>query len=321
MTTDPYGGPFRTACTCHGDRPAARRTSRPSSAAPPAARQGRVLRRRPRPRPRRLRHGARRRAEPRLRAASSSRRSGPAVNGTSDPVELAALPDREPAERAIEPQRDAGRSIEPRAARGADPHVRTTEAREQTRASTRRSGSTKLRGLGDSFWADWTSNSQPVTGTFNTHIVLVRVRPADRLGDRSARSTRRPRRRTAATRSTAVSSVATRVTFIWRRDLTPAEQAAHSDLPADLQEGLRPHDDGDRGDLGRRRSDPNAGLQLALQSGEGRAARRGRLIVGASRSRRAPGSTPTTCAAAWAAGATRPASRPLLRRSRPCIPA
>ena len=103
---------------------------------------------------------------------------GPAINGsstpaTSPPYGLEDIPSND----TIEPQRGAG-SIN-RAGVAVTPihEGRSTEARDVNTSFNVALGITKAVSFGDSYWADWAFASQPVTGTFNTHIVVFSCDP------------------------------------------------------------------------------------------------------------------------------------------------
>jgi hypothetical protein len=201
---------------------------------------------------------------------------GPAATGSSSPNSTPGYGLENPPVN-FDPQRDAG-SIG-RSPQGTGPihQARTTDAREieaYTHPTIANPGPEplnvrKVTALGDSYWGDWFFVSVAVSGTFNTHIVTYTCDPP-----------------VGWTTGTAVNGAGQQcynaarngISFLWQDDLTAGQKAAYSiaGVPVcpphcykdfnisttELQEfnetGLQ---------------DPNAGIQLAIQSGEVAAAR------------------------------------------------
>ena len=248
MATDPFGGPFRTDCACSPDAGSPNFETAVCGLPSPVCSDGDPDRQLGG-------YGLALRSELNLGAGSTSLPvPGAGRERQRSAVDLAALSDREPADAGS--SRSATRAASGAAPPGRSITVRTTEALEQTvarsalqvdraaAASVTRSGPTGP------------SRRSPITGTFNTHSTLLEVRSSDWAGTPARRSTRPRRRPTAATRTTAACSRATRSASPGSAISRRSEHAANPTLPADLQEGLRPHHGGDRGDPRGRRARP-----------------------------------------------------------------
>src|SRR5258706_2065286 len=262
MSTDPYGGPFRTKCKCDGEDILARSFealvcggSRPvcSDGDPDRDRGG---------------YGLALGMELNLGAGSDVfARLGPSVNGSSSPSTSPRYPLENPPSE-FEPQRDAGTIgtfVEPPRAIH---RVRTTEARQST-ALDASLGVYKLRGFADSYWADWAFESQPVTGTFAAHSVLLSCDvPVNWTADAKIDPT--PGAPNSGDEGYCSQLGHDSLALAGSRDLTPAERAAHPTCPPSCAKDFDLTTVELEAIEAAAALDPHAGQQLALQSGEGR---------------------------------------------------
>jgi hypothetical protein len=195
---------------------------------------------------------------------------GPSVNGTAAPTTSPRYALESPP-IAIDPQRDpgtlTGSTTITHNGTGPIHHARTTDVREHTVFDPNLQVQ-KLRGFGDSFWSDW--QFQSALGSYVEPLpvnqALVACDPPNGW-DPSAKVD-----------GVHYCSQLSRdsLTFIWQRDLTPAEQVAPCppsclkdfDLTTVETEAL----------YQAALADQNAALQLGLQSGEGRRAGAGDAI-------------------------------------------
>jgi len=268
MTTDPYGGPFRSDCACDGENPAAAnfevavcRGAQPlcSDGDPDRDRGG---------------YGLALGIELNLGSVNVTFPNlGPAVNGSATPSTSPRYPLENPPS-VFELQRDAG-SIG-RGNTGAVHRGRTTEAREPA-ALAPTLGVVALWSKSDSYWSDWTFESQPVTGTFNTHTALLACDPPVGWStDQKLDPT--PSAPNSGDEAYCSQLGRDSVAIGWQRDLTAAERAANPACPPSCGTDF----DLTTTELEAISSvaalDANAGLQLAVQSGEGRPAGFGTVI-------------------------------------------
>jgi len=177
----------------------------------------------------------------------------------------------------FDPQRDAGSIGRSPQGTGIIRQARATDAREITayvhptiaNPGPEPLNVRKVTALGDSYWGDWFFVSVNVSGTFNTHIVTYSCDPP--VGWTTGTAVN-------AAGQQCYSSVRDGISFLWEDDLTVAQKTAYTvgGVPVcpphcykdfnisttELQElnetGLQ---------------DPNAGIQLAIQSGEPEATR------------------------------------------------
>jgi hypothetical protein len=273
MTTDPYGGPFRTQCACQGE------DAGPLGGPVPVdfeslvcglggvCSDGDVLRSKGG-------YGMALGEELNLGPGSVSFAGmGPAVNGSAVPSTSPRYAIENPPS-AVTPQRDPG-SIG-RGDTGPIHPVRVTEARE---LSLLFAGLDvyKQRGLGDSFWSDWQYVSQPVTGTFNTTTALVAC-PAPSGWSPSQLIDPTPGAPGSGDEGYCSQLSRDSVAILWRRDLTPVEKVANPTCPPACFKDF---------DLATTESealqaiaelDTNAAAQLAFDNAEGRAAGAGDVV-------------------------------------------
>jgi hypothetical protein len=192
---------------------------------------------------------------------------GPAVSGSATPSTSPRYP-IENVRDGLDPQRGLGRVG--RAGFPIDPilQVRTTDAR-QLSVTDPALQVFQLRGFGDSFWADWEVHTaaDATVEPFSVTQALVACDPP--LGWN-------PSEKVDATHYCSQAAHDS-LTFLWQRDLTVAEQsgapcppscAKDFDLTTGELDAIRAVSD----------SDANAGIQLALQSGEGRPAGAGDAV-------------------------------------------
>ena len=267
MTIDPYGGPFRTACVCDGENAAAANFETAvcgtaggtlkavcSDGDPERDTGG---------------YGTALGVELNLGSGNVSFAAmGPAVTGATTPVSSPpyALEDI-PSNDTIEPQRGAGSINRPGAAVTPIHEGRATEARDINANFNAALGITKAVSFGDSYWGDSGFASAPVTGTFNTHIVVFSCDPPVGFAtDQKIDPT--PAAPNSGDEAYCSQQGRDGISFQWSRNLTPAEQAlptcppackkdfdiTTTEIEAFIAAGLQ---------------DPDAGAQLAIQSGEG----------------------------------------------------
>jgi hypothetical protein len=258
MTIDPYGGPFRTACACQGDDPNAPNFEQSvcgtqAGAVKPVCSDGD---------PERDSGGYGTALGVELVQSLTNisfANMGPSITGVNAPVSSPPYPiENIPSNDSIEPQRAAGSIGRAGATLTAIHQARATDARDIDPNFNAALGVTKVVIFGDSYWGDWAFASIATTGTFNTHIVVFSCDPqvgytADAKVDGVHYCSEVGR---------------DGVSFQWSRDLTPAEQAlptcppackkdfdiTTTEIEAFIAAGL---------------ADPDAGAQLAIQSGEG----------------------------------------------------
>ena len=129
------------------------------------------------------------------------------------------------------PQRGAGSVNRAGFSPTAIHRARTTDARDIDPNFNAALGVTKVVNFGDSYWADWLFASQPVTGTFNTHIVVFSCDPPVGFAtDQKIDPT--PGSPNSGDEKYCSEQGRDGVQFQWSRDLTPAEQALPTCPPA-----------------------------------------------------------------------------------------
>ena len=202
--------------------------------------------------------------EQNLPAGSSFASLGPAVNGSTIPSTSPRYAIENPPS-VFDPQRDAG-SVG-RGNTGAIRRVRTTEARERAPLFAAL-GVETLRGLGDSFWSDWTYERQPTTGLFNTHTTFVTCAPA--VGwTPSEKVDPTPAAPNSGDEAYCSQLGRDSLAVLWGRDLTPAERAAQPACPPTCKSDFDLATVETEAIQAVAALDPGAGLQLGLQSGAG----------------------------------------------------
>jgi len=203
---------------------------------------------------------------------------GPSTNGNSLPNTSPPYPiETLLANGAVEPQRLAGSIQRPTSPVSTIHKARVTDARDIDLNFSPTFGVSKVVNFGDSYWADWAFLSETVTGTFNTHIIVYSCDPPSEY--QTQQPLIDPDPNTIGELGEKYCSQLGRdgVSFQWARDLTPTEFNANpcppacrkdfdittSELQAFISAGLQ---------------DPDAGAQLAIQSGSGPAAGAGDAI-------------------------------------------
>jgi hypothetical protein len=193
---------------------------------------------------------------------------GPSITGASTPVSSPpyGLEDI-PSNDTIEPQRGAGSVNRAGVAVTAIHKARTTEARDIDPNFNAALGVTKVISFGDSYWNDFAFASAPVTGTFNTHIVVFSCDPPVGFAtDQKIDPT--PGAPNSGDEKYCSEQGRDGVSFQWSRDLTPAEQALPTCPPA-CKKDYDITTTEIEAFIGAGLQDPDAGAQLAIQSGEG----------------------------------------------------
>ena len=261
-SADPFSGPFRSDCVCNGTDPNAPNfETAVCRGGTPLCSDGD---------PQRDRGGFGLAFGYELNLGSGnlfSAKLGPAVNGSTLPSTSPRYPIENPPTQ-FEPQRGAGTINRPGLAVAAVQVVRTTEARERTPLDAAL-GTELLRGVANSYWADWSFESQPVTGMFNTHTVLLSC--AAPVGwDPSQKIDPTPGAPNSGDERYCSQFGRDSLVVHWNRDLTPAELAANPVCPPNCGR-TSTHDGGGRSGGRRREDGRERGAQLAVQSGEGAA--------------------------------------------------
>jgi len=266
MGGDPLGGPFRPDCACSGTDPLAPDFETIVCAVPASGLIGVCSD----GDPDRARggYGFAFGFELNLGAGQvNSSKLGPAVNGSTGPSTSPRYAIENPPSLP-EPQRGAGAINRPGPATAVHP-VRTTEARERAPLDPSL-GTETLRGLGNSYWADWFFENQNVSGFFHSHTVLLPCNaPLGWAPDQKIDPT--PGAPGSGDEAYCAQLAKNSLAIHWNRDLTEAERAGKPCPPAcrkdfDLTTVEIETVDAVAG------LDANAGAQLALQSGEGRPA-------------------------------------------------
>jgi len=252
MSSDPFGGPFNSSCACQGDDPnlaAFESAVCGSGTFGPVCSDGD---------PNRSLggFGLALGAEQNLGSGMVIFAGlGPAVNGSPTPSTSPRYAIENPPTQYT-PQRDAG-SIG-HGSTGPIHPVRTTSAEALSDLSTSL-GVQLQRGFGDSFWSDWTFDPIAVTTTFNTHTVWFACEVS--AGFR----TDQPLAGGVFCSTGAHDSLA----VLWSRNLTPAEMAANPTCPPTCRKDFDLTTVELEAVKAVAAADPNAGAQLAIQSGEG----------------------------------------------------
>jgi hypothetical protein len=194
---------------------------------------------------------------------------GPAVNGTPFPSTGPRYPLENPPsvfEALRDPPGSMNRPLG--ATLGAIHPARTTNA-ALTEDLFAALGVKSQRIYGDSYWSDWTFQSKTATGTFNTHLVSFACNPpvGFRLDQKIDPTPGAPN---SGDEKFCGEIARDGLALFWSRNLTLAERAANPTCPPTCKKDFDLH----TGELAAieniARIDANAGLQLALQSGEGR---------------------------------------------------
>ena len=222
---------------------------------------------------------------------------GPSTTGAALPRSTPYYPIENPAS-VFDPQRDAGTVGRTNA--GAIHQARTTDARE-IQSFLPALGVRKFTNYGDSYWNDWAFATVQTTGTFNTHIVVWACDPptgwspdaalfvgpnpglkpdaTPDVGDQyppydpASRWCSNP-----ANPATHPLGARDGVSFIWDRDLTPAEQAANPTCPPTCLKDFDTNTNEIEAWVAAGVQDADAGAQVAIQNGEGRLAGAGDAI-------------------------------------------
>lgn len=282
MTTDPYGGPFRTACQCQGENagplggpvPADFETNvcgvgagnikAVCSDGDPDRDEGG--------------YGTALGVELNLGGAPTFANMGPSITGSSQPTSSPPYGiENIAANEQIEPQRGAGTVNRPGSPITAIHPARTTDARDIDPNFNAALQVSKIVAFGDSYYGDWAFASQPVTGTFNTHIVVFSCDPPENYAtDQKIDPT--PGSPGSGDEAYCHQLGRDGIQFQWGRDLTPGELAANPTCPPNCMKDFDVTTSEINAFIAAGLLDPDAGAQLAIQSGEGRQAGAGDAI-------------------------------------------
>jgi Thrombospondin type 3 repeat len=271
-TADPYGGPFRTACVCDGENAAAGNFETvvcgTLGGAKPVCSDGD---------PERDLGGYGTALGVELNATTLSfANMGPSMTGDNQPVTSPPYPIENIAGNAsVEPQRGAGEINRTGSFTTSAIHkARTTDARDINNAAGPWNGNnaalgvSKVVNFGDSYWNDWVFASQPVTGTYNTHIVVFSCDPPVGFQP-NLKIDPTPGSPNSGDEKYCSETGRNGVTFQWGRDLTPAELTANPNCPPNCKRDFDITTTEIEAFIQAGLSDPDAGAQLAIQSGEG----------------------------------------------------
>ena len=276
MTVDPYSGPFRADCVCDGENAAAANFETVVCAAPTSGLKGVCSDGDPDRDTGGF--GTALGVELNLGAGQVSFAAmGPAVTGANQPVTSPpyALEDL-PGNDTIEPQRGAGNINRPTAPVVPILPARTTDARDISSFNAAL-GVSKSVSFGDSYWGDWGFASSNVTGTFNTHIVVFSCDPPVGFSpDNKIDPT--PGAPNSGDEAYCSQLGRDGLAFLWSRDLTPAELTANPTCPPNCKRDFDITTTEIEAFIAAGLQDPDAGTQLAIQSGEGPQAGAGDVI-------------------------------------------
>src|SRR5262245_43550738 len=157
MTSDPFGGLFQTNCVCQASDPNAPYFELSTCGGNGVCSDGD---------PGRARAGYGWALGLELNTGNLYFQGlGPVVNGSSVPSTSPRYPIQNPPS-VFDPQRLAGNVVFPLPQTGVITPVRTTDARLRNDLDAAL-GVEKLRGFGDSYWADWTTLTAPTTGVYS----------------------------------------------------------------------------------------------------------------------------------------------------------
>jgi len=271
MTNDPFGGTFRTSCACQGTDPAAVvaplfETTVCGGGAPVCS-DGDV--------DRDVGGFGTALGVHLITGAPGSQTyaaMGPSTTGSGQSTSTPYYTIENPPS-VFDAQRDAG--TVGRTNTGVIHEARTTDAREITNFLPAL-GVRKIQAYGDSYWNDWAFATVQTTGTFNTHIVVFSCDPPVGWSTDDKIDPGTP----ANPADDAYCSQLGRdgVLFVWSRDLTLAEQAANPTCPPTCKKDFDVSTTELAAFVAAGALDPDAGAQLAIQSGEGRTAGAGDSI-------------------------------------------
>ncbi len=263
MSTDPFGGAFRTSCTCQGTNPAgASYETTICGGSIPVCSDGDPLRDVGG-------WGTALGVELNIigtPGTASFATMGPVTTGSGQPTTTPYYEIENPP-TVFDPQRDAG--TVGRTNLGPIKDARTTDAKEVTDFLPAL-GVRKIQSLGDSYWNDWAFSTVQTTGTFNTHIVVFSCDPPQGWSpDQPVPGTGGLYCHQAGRDG---------VTFTWSRDLTAGELAANTTCPPNCKKDFDLSTTELQAFTTAGALDPDAGAQLAIQSGEGRQAGAGDAV-------------------------------------------
>ena len=277
LSTDPYGGPFRTDCTCQGTDASlstfettvcgtvggAKAICSDGDPDRDTGGYGTAL-------------GVQLNAPPLLGGLSFAN-MGPSIVGVNQAVASPpyAIEDI-PSNQNVEPQRSPG-TVNRAVPVTPIVRVRTTDARDIDPNFNATLGVSKIVNFGDSYWNDWVFASQPVTGTVNSHIVVFSCDPPAGYSP-DAKIDPTPGAPNSGDEKYCSQLGRDGVTFQWARDLTPTELAANPNCPPNCKKDFDITTTEIEAFVAAGLSDPDAGAQLAIQSGEGRQAGAGDAI-------------------------------------------
>jgi hypothetical protein len=262
MTTDPYGGAFQaTACTCQGTNSAAVGTFETAicRGAQPVCSDGDPLRDLGG-------YGTALGTDINL-GTNSFAALGPSTIGAQSPISTPYYTAENPPSD-FDAQRDAGTVGRTNA--GPIHQVHTTDARN---ISDFGFGIKKIESFGNSYWNDWVFNT-PRPPTPGSHIVVFPCDPP------TGWSTDIIVPATGSAGTGGYCSAVGRNTqsFVWSRDLTAGELSANPNCPPNCKKDYDISTTELAAFVAAGRIDPDAGTQLAIQSGQGRQAGAGDSI-------------------------------------------
>ncbi len=266
MTTDPFGGAFNKKCACQGTNPAATDFEvAVCGGSQPVCSDGD---------PHRFDGGFGLAAASHILFSTPSYALlGPSVNGSSGPSTSPRYAIENPPV-GFDPQRDPG-SVGG-ANSGPILPARTTDARAWSDFALAL-GVEVQRSFGDSFWSDWTLETVGTSGAFGMARALLPCRPPVGWQVSEPVDAGAP-----GPADDVYCSDAARdgLAFIWNRNLTAGELTANPNCPPNCKKDFDLTTPEYEAILGVAAADSNAGIQLALQSAQGRQAGAGDVVSG-----------------------------------------
>jgi len=277
MSGDPYSGPFRTDCQCDGENAAAANFETAVCGTGGAGGTLRAVCSDGDPERDLGGYGTALGVELNIGTVSFAN-MGPSITGANQPVSSPPYPIEDiPSNDTVEPQRGSGSVNRPSSPITPIHKARTTDARDIDPGYNAALGVSKVVNFGDSYWNDWVFASQPVTGTFNTHIVVFSCDPPETYTT-DAKIDPTPGDPNNGDEKYCSQLGRDGVSFQWSRDLTPTELAANTACPPNCKKDFDITTSELQAFIDAGLQDPDAGAQLAIQSGEGRQAGAGDAI-------------------------------------------
>ncbi|HTO55723.1 MAG TPA: hypothetical protein VMR50_20230 [Myxococcota bacterium] len=206
---------------------------------------------------------------------------GPSQNGKTGPPPSTSPPyaiEGLVSDDTIEPQRKAGTINRGDANTTPIGQARTTDARDIDPNFNAALGVSKIVNFGDSYWADWVFISKKVGGVFNTHIVVFPCDPPVSWNANIPIIDPTPANHISGDETWCSQIGRNGVTFEWSRDLTPTELQNNPSCPPNCKKDFDITTYELQAFISAGQSDPDAGAQIAIQSGEGRQAGAGDAI-------------------------------------------